>query len=86
MALMKDGDPVPLEGDKAWAKFLTTCDKALAITFLTMDLLYLVGNNPTDPVPVWRVLRKFSLRLSEGRTTSGYARLYVMNCQLLVNM
>ena len=66
MALIKDGlwgivngtEREPTEGDEAWAKFAAKRDKALATIVLAMEprLLYLIGNDPTDPVAVWRVL------------------------------
>ena len=66
MALIKDGlwgivngtEREPTEGDEARAKFAAKRDKALATIVLAMEpcLLYLIGNDPTDPVAVWRVL------------------------------
>lgn len=66
MALIKDGlwaivsgkEVEPAESEEARAKFAARRDKALATIVLAMEprLLYLVGNDPTDPVAVWRVL------------------------------
>ena len=46
------------ERDEALEKFAVKCDKALATIVLAMEphLLYLYGNDLTDPVAVWRVL------------------------------
>ena len=66
MALIKEGlwgivngtEAAPAEGAEAQAKFVARRDKALATIVLAMEpsLLYLVGNDPTDPVTVWRAL------------------------------
>ena len=66
MALIKDGlwgivsgtEVELVEGEEARTKFAATRDKALATIVQAIEphLLYLVGNEPTDPVSVWRVL------------------------------
>ena len=66
MALIKDGlwdivsgtEREPTEEDEAQEKFAAKCNKALATIVLAMEprLLSLIGNDPTDPVAVWRVL------------------------------
>jgi len=66
MVLIKDGlwgivngtETAPLEGKEAQAKFAVRRDKALATIVLAMEpsLLYLIGNDPTNLVTVWRVL------------------------------
>jgi len=51
-------ETAPAEEDEAQAKFVAKWNKALATIVLAMELclLYLIGNDPTDPVVVWRVL------------------------------
>jgi len=66
MVLIQDGlwgivnstETAPEEGVEAQAKFAAKWDKALANIVLAMEpsSLYLVGNDPTDPVTAWRAL------------------------------
>ena len=66
MALIKDSlwgnvsgtETARLEGEEAQAKFAARLDRALSTIGLVTEpsLLYLIGNDPTDPVAVWRVL------------------------------
>jgi len=66
MALIKEGlwnivngtETEPEGNADRRAKFVARRDKALAIIVLAMEpsLLYLVGQDPTDPVDVWKIL------------------------------
>jgi len=66
MALIKEGlwnivngTEVEPEGNAdRRAKFVARRDKAIAIIVLVMEpsLLYLVGQDPTNPVAVWKIL------------------------------
>ena len=47
-----------VKGEKAQAKFTARHNKALATIVLAIEpsLLYLTGDDPTDPVVVWKAL------------------------------
>ncbi len=65
MALIKEGlwsivdetETAPVE-EGALAKFVSMKNKALATIVQSMDpsLLYVISNDPTDPIAVWKVL------------------------------
>uniref|UniRef100_A0A1X7TYL0 Retrotransposon gag domain-containing protein n=1 Tax=Amphimedon queenslandica TaxID=400682 RepID=A0A1X7TYL0_AMPQE len=85
MALIKDGlwgivsgtETIP-EVAGARAKFESRRDKAIAIIILSIEpsLLYLLGENPDDPVKVWKALQDQFQRESWANKLSLRRKLY----------